>query len=95
MVEVLNNFVLPINVDRFAASQLRQRNQMTPAAEAHIYVFMAHAFPVKPVSHTHGVHKVRRGLFQHSGANPIDDVILIAAFKDYGIDSLQMQHLSQ
>src|SRR5262249_23652338 len=91
MHQIFHDLVLPVNIDRFAVRELGERNVVAPTAEAQIDTVVAHSVAMETVSYTHLSQQIRGELFQHSRANTIDDVIVIAAFEDYRIDPLEVQ----
>jgi hypothetical protein len=73
----------------------RDHYQVPLASEADINVVVTHAFAMQSLPHTHCVQEVRGAPLEYTGANAIDDVVLITTFEDNRIDSLQVEQLSQ
>ena len=49
----------------------------------------------EPLADAHLVEEVDGWLFQHSGADPVFDVVAVAGLENHGIDALQVQQVGQ
>jgi hypothetical protein len=83
MHQVLHNFVLAVDINGLTASEFGKRDMVSFTSETQLDAVVAQTFPVQPITDAHLCHQIRSELFEDSGANAVNHIILIAVLQDH------------
>lgn len=92
--QILDDFVLAIDGNP-AARQRRHIDAAAPPVHVEIDSVMEHRFALKPGADAALHHEIDCRLLQNTGANTLNHVILRLVLDDDGIDTRQMEQVSQ
>src|SRR5271156_5000977 len=93
--QVFDDFVLPIDRDRFSASQSEQVDAMAAASEAQFESAMDQALAAETFADAGFVHQVDGTLLEYTGAHAFLNVLAAAVLDDHGFDARAMQQMRE
>ena len=93
--QILDDFVLGIDGDRFAAGQVAEVDAMPLPTEAQLDAGMDEAFALHPLAHTNLGQEIDGPLFENTGADGGFDLFARACFQNDGRDAFKMQKMRQ
>src|SRR5690349_6359674 len=91
---VPDDFVLSVDGDRAAACESGKIDTVPPAGEGDEHSVVPHALATQPRADSGLVQEIHRGLFEDSGAYPIQNVGFTADLDRHGIDACPLQQMS-
>src|SRR6185503_8230132 len=93
--QIADDFILPVDGDRFASGELGQIDAMPRPAKADIESLVAQAGASQSCTDTHRVQQVHCPLLQDSRSHAVDDVVAAAVLDDDRVDAIQMQQMAK
>ena len=93
--QIVDDFVLPVDRDRAAASQRGHVDAMPGAAEGEIDAVVPQSLAREARAHADLAHQIHRSLLEHTGADALDHVLPGPVLEDDGVDALKMKQLPE
>jgi DNA-binding IclR family transcriptional regulator len=92
--QVLDDLLLPVHGDR-APDEIGEVDAVPVVSEAQLDALVPHALVVEALADAGLAQRLRRAVFQHTGAHPVLDVPTVAALEHRRVDALKMQQLRE
>jgi hypothetical protein len=93
--QILDHFMLRVDGDGLAASQLRQIDAMANTAEAQLDAAVHQTFALQPAADAGLSEQIHGPLFENAGPDALLRVFAAAALEDDRVNSLQMEQVRE
>jgi len=91
--QILDNFLLRVHCDGSPWSEVFKIDAMPAAAETQFDPVMHQPLLLQARAHPGFDHQIHRALLQHARANPLLHIMASTRFKNYRLDSLQIEQM--
>ena len=93
--EVFDDLVLAVDSNASSAGQRRHVDVMPGAIERDVHAVVTQPLSMQSLTEADVVHQIHCALFEHTGSDAFDDVVLAAGLHDDGVDAVPVQQVAE